>query len=131
METCPTCREPLPPRASTGRPRKYCSARCRDDAYRERLAQQEVWQTLDDVQPVDDASLKRMTAEAVAEALNGIPNKSPEDRLAQAILETRNLAWHYRKLSRELRPDLGWRAERMGDSLLSTLRRLFTTEETE
>lgn len=131
METCPSCREPLPARASTGRPRKYCSARCRDDAYRERLAQQEVWQRLDDVQPIDEESLKRMTAEAVAEALNGLPNASPEDRLAQAILESRNLAWHYKALSREIRPDLAWRAERMGDSIMSALRRLFTNEENE
>lgn len=130
-QTCPTCREPLPPRASTGRRRIYCSDRCRDDAYRERLAQATVWESIDEQQaPVDEETLKKITAEAISEALANKPEATPEERLAMAILESRNLAWHYNRLGRELRPDLSWRADRMSDSILTALRRLFSLEET-
>lgn len=128
---CPICREALPPRAKTGRTRLYCSARCRDEAYRNRIAQSEVWESLDqEPAPIDEEVLKRLTVEAVAEALANKPEATPEEQLAMAILESRNLAWHYKKIGQEIRPDLAWRAERMSDSILTALRRLFTLEET-
>lgn len=131
-ETCPTCREPLPPRARTGRRRKYCSAKCRDDAYRERIAQalvdQEVFEPIEDRPPVSEAHLHRLTVEAIANALEDKPPAPPEERLAAAVIETRVLAWQYRRLSREVRPDLSWRAELMSDHMTESLGRLFEGE---
>lgn len=127
--TCENCREPLPAPARTGRPRKTCSKRCRDALHLERQAQRlidsEIFEPISDQPPVTEASLRRITIEALADALDNKPPAPPEERLISAVVETRVLAWNFKRLSREVRPDLSWRAELMSDSMTEDLGRIF------
>lgn len=126
---CSTCQEPLPPSAKTGRPRRYCSKRCRDEAFRERAALRivdaQIFEPAEGAPPVSEAVLRQITIDAIAEALDNKPPAPPEDQLIAAVIETKVLARNYKRLSREVRPDLSWRAERMHDTMTDAVGRLF------
>ena len=123
---CAQCGRALPPRARTGRPRRYCSGACRTEASRDRQAL-EVY-----VEDVEQPPAKLVAAQVreelleVAEAvLVSELSAPPEDRLARAIVETRVLSTEYGRLAPELPPGLAWRAEDMSTSLDRSVDRLF------
>lgn len=126
--TCAYCREPLPPAAKTGRKRRYCSSACRDAAYRDRQAASEVWETVGPADPVDEDALRAMTVEAVVAEMQGIAPASPEERLIRAVLETRVLGSQYLQLSQQVRSELAWRSQQMGEAVLDDLARYFGEE---
>jgi hypothetical protein len=49
----------------------------------------------------------------------------PDDQVAVAILETRNLAGAFLRLGREARPQLAWRCEGAGAAITDALHRYF------
>jgi hypothetical protein len=95
-----------------GRPRLYCSGRCRQAACRRARA---------------------ATALARAEALEPLGDEHgvlpasahPDEQVAQAVLEARGLAAALRRLGREARPQLAWRCEGVGSALDQALARYF------
>lgn len=111
-QICEFCGDSLPQAASTGRPRRFCSGRCREGARREREMHQ-VWEPLD--RPVAVATVADDLA--ALDALVDEVNASPDDRLARAVLETRNLSHGFRSVAREVRPQLAVRAQKMATAL--------------
>ena len=91
METiCLECGSPVR-RAAGGRPRLYCSNRCRQAAHRRRHAV--------------DALFPAGSLEAVGQEHGGLPPPTPtEDEVAFAILEARAVAGAFRRLGREACP---------------------------
>lgn len=130
--TCAYCRQSLPTAAKTGRPRRYCSDACRDGAYRDRQSQAVVWEQLDEpFDPVDEATLRALTIEAVTADLTNRPSASPEERLVRAVIETRVLATQYMRIGQLTRPELSWRAQSMSEALRKDLARYFGEESAE
>jgi hypothetical protein len=123
---CQQCGANLPPAKATGRPRRYCSALCRDDAYRDRIAN-EVWgEAQRDV--VDEAALRVLTFEGIAAELEQREAAPPEEQLTRAVIETRVLAGQYQHLAGLVHANLAWRAQAMADGLRQELARLFGEE---
>ncbi|CAB4218578.1 hypothetical protein UFOVP1608_38 [uncultured Caudovirales phage] len=116
---CVYCQEPLPPRGRSGPARRYCSGRCRQAASRDRAVAVE-WDVWTGSTTADDP-----TIEELPEYLTSAHTATPEDQLAQAIVETRSLAEIYRRLALENGPNLAWRASRMADTLTAAVRRYF------
>jgi hypothetical protein len=98
--------------AGTGRPRLYCSGRCRKAASRRRQLTVEL---------VAVGHQQTVGAEQV-----GWPAAAePDQQVAVAILETRNLAGAFLRLGRDARPQLAWRCESIGLALNEALHRYF------
>lgn len=106
---CTTCGEPIPARATPGRPRRYCSGRCRTEAYRQRQAAAfEAEQIGPQPNPLEYVRAELL---AVADTIATNNAAAPvEDQLARAIIETRTLAGSFRRLEPRLPNGLGWRA---------------------
>jgi hypothetical protein len=86
------------------------------------------WQALGDELaplPADPLTRQRETAEAVATLLDGRPAGPPEDRLAQGLVETRQLAFSLRRLAPDLPPALRFRALGLSEAVGSGLSRYF------
>lgn len=97
---------------ATGRPRLYCSGRCRQAACRRaragaNLAPAEALEPVGDERGVLPASVH------------------PDEQVARAVLEARGLAAALRRLGREARPQLAWRCEGVGAALDDALARYF------
>jgi RNA polymerase sigma-70 factor (ECF subfamily) len=108
---CASCGQPLPPsQRPSGRQRRYCSATCRQAAYRRRAAAQ---QALPAAPEVDD--LVRLI----------YPAREPTDAVAEVLLELTIAARHCRRLAPEVPPALGWRCEALGVRLQELLAELF------
>lgn len=126
--TCAYCLGPLPAPPARGRPRRYCSAACRRDAHRSREAF-----TFGDPPPAPSTPIpagdaRRLeTVQALLAVVDDAQPADPETRLARAVLETQTIGWAYRRLSREVGRDLGWRAVGVADALDDALRRYFPT----
>lgn len=75
--------------------------------------------------PVTPEVLRALTINAIADAIEDRPEADPEDQLVAAVLETKVLAHGFHRLSREVRPDLAWRAEKMATSMTENVSRLF------
>jgi hypothetical protein len=116
-------------RAATGRPRRYCSGRCRQAAARERAGFAVVTDVPVSGDPVDDAALRSLTIEAVAAELDAAQPSDPVGQLARAVSETEGLAVAYGHLARKTPRGLGWRASGMADHLRSGLERYFPRED--
>lgn len=115
----------MPPVAKTGRPRRYCSARCRDEAYRDRQAA-DLWEPWDgNVSDTDLARAREEMQPQVDQLLEGAKAAPPEERLARAIVETQYLAQTYHQLGSEVPPALQWRSLRMSETITAALRRFF------
>ena len=124
VTACEFCGAPIA-RAATGRPRRYCSGRCRTAANRERQAF--TFGTLD---PVDADAVRALTVEAVEATLAGAAPSDPIGQLARAVSETEALAVEYGRLARSTPPNLGARSAEMSDHLRAGLTRLFPREDT-
>ena len=91
-----------------GRPRLFCSNRCRQAAHRRRHA-------ADDLFPAG-------SLEPVGEERGILPAPAPtEDQIACAILEARAVAGAFLRLGREACPQLRWRGEGVGKALTEAL----------
>lgn len=104
MTTCLHCGDQLP--AGSRRSRRYCSDRCRMAAMRER-------QAIHDLIPVG------------TERGHLPPAAHPDDQVAVALLEARNLVGAFLRLGREARPQLAWRCEALGVTLSRALNAYF------
>ena len=108
METiCLECGAP-PQQTAGGRPRLYCSNRCRQAAHRRRHAIDRLFPT-GSLQPVGHEH-------------GTLPPPAPtEDQVACAILEARAVAGAFLRLGREACPQLRWRCEGVGRALTEAL----------
>jgi hypothetical protein len=104
MVRCSQCGASLP--AGSRKSRRYCSDRCRKAAERERHA-------IADLVPVG------------VEHGHLPPAAHPDEQVAVAILEARNLSGAFLRLGREARPQLRWRCEGVGVALTDALHRYF------
>ena len=93
------------PRA--GRRRCFCSAACRQAAYRHRC-NEIVWE------PLDDAGADHL-------ATSPEPTSRPDDAVARAVIEARTLACAFTSLNRCARPQLAWRCQKMGEAIHAAL----------
>jgi hypothetical protein len=110
LTVCARCGERLPPPSSAGgRPRRYCSDRCRHAAKKARWAVEPL-EELETVVPADPHALRRESLEAVAGLLEGAPAAPPEEQLARALIEQRALEWRFRRLEPDLPPQLAARS---------------------
>jgi len=103
---CAACSRPLTP-APTGRPRLYCSPRCRKAASRARA--RSWW-------PADPLAGPPLDAPALV-----APDAPPDEQVAAAVLETLALAGALHRLGREARPRLAWRCETLAAALDAAL----------
>ena len=104
---------------TTGRPRMYCSKRCKQAAFR----RSRTIAKLVPLVPVDH--LKTVgTAHGVIQEW-----AHPDDQVARAIFEARGIGSAFLRLGREARPQLAWRCEKIGEAITEALHAYF--EETE
>ena len=110
LPLCVACNAPLTP-APTGRPRLYCSPRCRKAASR---ARGRTWEPAPGA-PVDADPL-------TAAFLTGRATAAPTDeQLAVVLLELHATAGSLHRLGREARPRLAWRCEKIAGILDAAL----------
>jgi endogenous inhibitor of DNA gyrase (YacG/DUF329 family) len=113
--TCMECGAAVP-QPTTGRPRLYCSKRCRQAAFRRS-------RSIAKLVPVDHM-------ETIGTAHGTLPAPAhPDDQLARAIFEARGIGAAFLRLGREARSQLAWRCERVGEAITEALHAYF--EETE
>lgn len=115
IDTCEFCGGNLPPRAATGRPRRYCRNSCRDAASRDKRAAFAADAADQPAQP--DAEI--VEAFLVGRAAN------PDDQVLAAVHETLLLVVAYRRLGVEARRQFAWRCAGMADALEAALQRYF------
>ena len=97
---------------STGRPRMYCSKRCRQAAFRRS-------RSIAVLVPVG-----RM--ETVGTGYGSLPAPAhPDDQVARAIFEARGIGAAFFRLGREARPALAWRCEEVGKAIEEALHAYF------
>lgn len=109
----------------TGRPRLYCSDRCKNQATRRRRALP--WPpSAPPGYPTDPGVVNRRTVEALLAVLDGAAPAPAEDQLAQALLEIDWIAYRLAALERELtRADLAGRAGALAQHLRHARRQVF------
>jgi hypothetical protein len=115
IDTCEFCGDALPPRAATGRPRRYCRSACRDAAGRAKRA----------VLSADSADGPAAPDAEVVEAFLIGRAANPDDQVLAAVHETLLLVVSYRHLSIEARRQFAWRCAGMADALETALQRYF------
>lgn len=113
---CAACNEPLT-RAPTGRPRLYCSPRCRKAASRER-ARGYTW--LPPADPPAGLDVDVPAPDALAAALVA-PDAPLDEQVAGAVLAALTLAGVLHRLGREARPRFAWRCETLAAALDAAL----------
>lgn len=109
--SCLECGEPIA-QPATGRPRLYCSGRCRQAAHRRKRLATEL------------AAARHLRTVGVEHG-SLPPAADPDQQVAVAILEARNLSGAFLRLGREARPQLAWRCEGVGAALAEALHRYF------
>lgn len=112
---CEYCSAELPARASTGRPRRFCSNRCQLAASRAKRATFSAGAADQPAQP--DAEI--VEAFLVGRAAN------PDDQVLAAVHETLLLVVAYRRLGVEARRQFAWRCAGMADAFEVALQRYF------
>ena len=110
MPACAACNAPLVP-AATGRPRRYCSPRCRKAASRARTAAWSAPPT-----PIE---------EEPAEAWLVGRESDPDAQVTAAVIEALLLAASLRRLSGTARKGLRHRCAGLADVIDEGLRRYF------
>ena len=115
MPLCAACNTPIA-QPATGRPRLYCSPRCRKAAARARA--QTWWPAkgapAGGAVPVEEAVLVAQAAAAPT-----------DEQVAAAVMECIALAGSLHRLGHEARPRLRWRCEKLAEVLDTALRDLF------
>lgn len=109
--------------------RRYCSARCRVAANRDRQRWGAGEPAASDL--VDLGNVSQATAAGVAAVLAGEHTSDPVEQLCRAVSETETLAVEYQRLAQETPRNLAWRADGMSDHLRAGLQRLFPRSERE
>jgi hypothetical protein len=104
-QKCVGCGVPIQ-QPRTGRPRRYCSTRCKKADYRRRH-NEIVWE------PLDPA-----VAEHVPEPT---PTPNPDEAVAGALVEARTVAGVFTNLGRRARPQLAWRCTKTGEAIHTAL----------
>lgn len=122
---CANCGDPIPPRATPGRPRRYCSGRCRTEAYRDRLAAEFLAEPITEPQPRPDTLIRAELLEVAAALVEDSEAAPPEDQLTRAVIESRTVASQFRRLEPRLPKGLAWRAGEAGRRIDETLDDLF------
>lgn len=115
ITTCEFCGSDLPPRKTTGRPRRYCRNACRDAAGRAKRA-------------VFDANAADPPASPDAEIVEAFlvgRAADPDDQVLAAVHETLLLVIAYRRLGIEARRQFAWRCTGMANALETALQRYF------
>jgi predicted nucleic acid-binding Zn ribbon protein len=123
--SCVVCGNPIATRERPGNPRRYCSAACRTEAYRERQAQS-FFEPVGE-QPNVLAIVKTDLAAVVESVLEDEASAPAEEQLARAVIETQTLATAYRRLEPKLPHGLSWRAADMGERINNAINDLFPT----
>lgn len=129
LAICQECHGPLPPAARTGRPRKWCSERCRDRRRQRRRARTPFPPIAPLGYPSDPESVRRRTADAIVGALAGDAPAPAPDQAAQAIHELRWLAFRLERIQRDLPPRIGGRIGAVGRGIRDLLARHFPEQE--
>jgi len=106
IPVCAYCGEPIT-QPRTGRPRIYCSPRCRVAAFRFRRA----------FEPFEIAQAEESIPRPPAAAL--------DEQIARTVLEATAVAGVFLRLGHEARPVLAWRCERAGTEIAATISRHF------
>lgn len=127
---CTVCGDPIAPRPTPGRPRLYCSGRCRTEAYRDRQARSiqpasTIPRPPQAPAPVIRAEILQAT-DALFEAEAAAP---PAERLARLIIEARVLAHQASLLEPELAPQLAWRVLMLAERITFALDELFPIDQ--
>ena len=118
---CLNCGGHLEQKAS-GRPRKFCSDRCRvAHKRREARAQQMAAETVG----YDMQSAGRVTASATE--LVGLP-ADPDEAVVSAVKQAHAAAHAMGIAGRVARPQLAWRCERAADAIAAAIKRYFPSE---
>lgn len=125
---CVVCGESLPPKRRTGPAARYCSGRCRTEAYRTRLAQS-IQPGVGSSSPPAGLYVGAELIEAADALLAAAADAPPEDRLARALIEARTLAHQLARLEVELPPNLAWRSAECGRRLVDVVADLFPIDE--
>jgi predicted nucleic acid-binding Zn ribbon protein len=117
---CLVCLEPLPPPppGRRGRPRKYCSNRCRLRAQRERQ-HSAVLGVMIGGAPLPGA------AELAPEDLLGPRARDPDEAVVESIVLARGAAAAFGLSAQRARPQLSWRCAKMADHIAAGLDRYF------
>jgi hypothetical protein len=118
VDCCEYCGEPLPPRAATGRRRRFCCDAHRRASGRERRA------ALGVAPDPDDVSEALNPGEPVKAFLVG-QAASPDDQVLAAVHETLLLIVAYRRLGVEARRQFAWRCAGMAGAIEEALARYF------
>ncbi len=125
---CAECPSPLPPAKGTGRPRRYCSERCRQKGRRRRSALP--WPPAPPPHyPADPLTVRRRTAEALVATMEGEPAAPPEDQLVQGLLELDWIVFRLAMLERDLPRRLAGRAAQLARRIREARAQLFPIEE--
>lgn len=66
---------------------------------------------------VDPLTRRAENLDAVARLLEGERPAAAEDQIAEGLLAMRSLCWQFRRLGREVAPQLAWRCDRTADDL--------------
>ena len=111
--SCLECGEPIA-QPATGRPRLYCSGRCRQAAHRRKRLAAEA-----------SPPPRHLRTVGVEHGSLRAGRLTPTSRSPSRILEARNLSGAFLRLGREARPQLAWRCEGVGAALAEALHRYF------
>jgi len=112
---CVECGEPLD-KKSTGRPRLYCSNRCRLRAQRRRKSEP--------AYRVIDAGAADVGELDVSDVL-GPTSADPDEAVVESIVLARSAAASFGVSAERARPQLSWRCEKMAEHIAAGLTRYF------
>jgi hypothetical protein len=106
-------------KSKTGRLPLYASGACRVRALRRRRALENLGLS-EELQSIPDLA----TPERVV-----VSSSSADEQLARSILEARSIGYAFVRLGATARPELGWRASKTGNAILSALAEFFPNSE--
>lgn len=118
LRRCIVCDEEFEP-ARTGRPRLYCSNRCRLRAQRERRADSVLGVMV-------GAGGQQDLGELSASDFLGPRAADPDDAVVESIVLARGAAAAFGMSAERARPQLAWRCSKMADHIAAGLQRFFT-----
>lgn len=123
---CRTCGTPLPVPARAGRPRLYCSARCRYGARhdRDRRREREPRAAVE-LPPAPEPDRAAIAAELALLVAPAAAPAAPEDQLARALLELRAVGSALERLRHELPPRLAGPAGKLAGTVARGIARSF------
>ena len=108
---CAACSRPMDP-APTGRPRLYCSDRCRQAARRRRLVAQAA-------APVAETDLDDL------DELGLVGIHDPDAAVLEAVLLARGTASRFAAVAPYARRELSWRCDAMAQHIAAGVKRFF------